>query len=89
MNRKKIEIEEELNVKKGKIADLERLITDLKKQLDEEIRKQKMSSEALLEDLVALFLLRKGNRRGRSGSWRKSWRRLRRGQRVHNLSATT
>lgn len=37
-----------MNVKKGKIADLERLITDLKKQLDEEIRKQKLSSEALL-----------------------------------------
>lgn len=51
LNKKKIEIEEELNVKKGKISDLERLIADLKKQLDDEIKKQKMSSEALLEDL--------------------------------------
>lgn len=47
--KKKIQIEEELNVKKGKIGDLERLITDLKKQLDDQIRKQKLSSEALLE----------------------------------------
>jgi hypothetical protein len=35
LNKKKIEIEEELNVKKGKISDLERLIADLKKQLDD------------------------------------------------------
>ena len=49
LNKKKVEIEEELNVKKGKISDLERLIADLKKQLDDEIKKQKMSSETLLE----------------------------------------
>jgi hypothetical protein len=31
--KKKIEIEEELNVKKGKISDYEKLIGDLKRQL--------------------------------------------------------
>ena len=39
-------------MKKGKITDLERLISDLKKQLEEEMRKQKMSAESLLEELV-------------------------------------
>ena len=59
LNKKKIEIEEQLNVKKGKIADLERLITELRKQLEDEIKKQKLSSEALLEELVVSFLFRK------------------------------
>ena len=49
LNQKKIEIEEELNVKKGKIGELERLIADLKRQLEDEIKKQKLSSEALLD----------------------------------------
>jgi len=31
--KKKIEIEEELNLKKGKLTELERMIADLKKQL--------------------------------------------------------
>jgi hypothetical protein len=83
--KKKIEIEEELNVKKGKIGDLERLISDLKKQLEEEMRKQKLSAEALLEELVPLPLPRKGkpigkyanSRRRRRG--RRSGRKRRRG----------
>ena len=33
--KKKIEIEEELNTKKGKIQELERLITELKRQIED------------------------------------------------------
>ena len=69
--KKKIEIEEELNVKKGKIGDLERLISDLKKQLEEEMRKQKLSAEALLEELVPLPPPRKGKPTAKYANWRK------------------
>lgn len=41
------------------MADLERLISDLKRQLDDEIKKQKLSSEALLEELVVSFFIQK------------------------------
>ena len=56
--KKKIDIEEELNMKKGKIQELERLCAELKRQIEEEIKKQKMSAESLLEDLVTFNLFR-------------------------------
>jgi hypothetical protein len=59
-------------VKKGKITDLEKLIAELKKQLEDEMKKQKMSADALLEDLVSMLSCRKNSRRERSGNWKRS-----------------
>ena len=46
--KRKIDIEEELNMKKGKIQELEKLCAELRKQIEDEIKKQKLSAESLL-----------------------------------------
>ena len=47
-------------MKKKRIENLERDIEELKKKLDEEVTKQKMSSDKLSEELVSWVLCRRG-----------------------------
>lgn len=70
--RKKIDIEEELNMKKGKIQELEKLCAQLKRQIEDEIKKQKMSSESLLEELVINILCRKKSQKKKSEALRNN-----------------
>ncbi len=50
--RKKLELEDELAMKKKKIETLEGDVDELKKRLEEEIKKQKLSADKLMEELV-------------------------------------
>jgi chromosome segregation ATPase len=82
--KKKLELDDELAMKRKKLETLERDIEDLKRRLEEEVKKQKLSADKLVEELVTPHSLRKGPWRSASQISRRSasscgssWRRRR------------
>lgn len=53
--KKKLELDDELAMKKRKIETLDRDIEELKKKLEEEIKKQKTSADKVMEELVNIL----------------------------------
>jgi hypothetical protein len=51
--KRKLEMDDEAAMRKKKIETLEGDVDELKKRLEEEIKKQKLSADRLMEELVA------------------------------------
>ncbi len=53
LQRRKLELDDEVTMRKKKIETLESDIDELKKRLEEEVKKQKLSADRLMEELVS------------------------------------